>query len=70
MKDYISEITGEEDSEEIIAGKANLINEAVKYLKGRNGAMPTEKEIAEYTHMDEEELSDIMNMIKNSGVSK
>ena len=70
MKEYISEITGEEDSEEIIAGKANLINEAVKFLKERDGAMPTEREIAEYTHMDEEELSDIMNIIKSSGASK
>lgn len=63
MKNYISEVTGEEDSEETIAGKANLIKEAMKYLEEQNGVAPDAKVISEFTHIDEEELSDIMNIM-------
>lgn len=63
MKTYISEISGEEDGEETIAGKANLIKEAMKYLEETKGTTPTIKEIAEYTHMEEEELSDILDIM-------
>lgn len=64
MKSYISEITGEEDGEETIAGKANLVNEAVKYLEEHNGTTPDKNEIAEFTHLTMEELSDIMDIMK------
>lgn len=63
MKEYISEVTGEEDSEETIAGKANLISEAIKYLEGENGVKPSVKELADFTHLSEDELSDIMDIM-------
>ncbi len=66
MKSYISEITGEEDGEETIAGKANLVNEAVKYLEEHNGTIPDKNEIAEFTHLTMEELSDIMDIMKKA----
>ena len=66
MKSYISEITGEEDGEETIAGKANLVNEAVKYLEEHNGTTPDKNEIAEFTHLTMEELSDIMDIMKKA----
>lgn len=67
MKDYISVITGEEDGEEIIAGKVNLVNEAVKYLTEQNGYTPSEAELAGYTHMETDELREITDIIKKSG---
>ena len=58
--------SGEEDGEETIAGKANLVNEAVKYLEEHNGTTPDKNEIAEFTHLTMEELSDIMDIMKKA----
>ena len=66
MRNYISEMTGEEDVEEAIAGKANLIAEAQKYLTKLNGKEPTPEELSEYTHIEREELDDIMNIINTA----
>ena len=66
MRNYISEMTGEEDVEEAIAGKANLIAEAQKYLTKINGKEPTPEELSEYTHIEREELDDIMNIINTA----
>ncbi len=63
MKSYISEITGEDDSEQTVVGKVNLINEAQKYLAIEKGCEPTLEELAEYTRMDLSELKDIMEII-------
>ena len=70
MKSYISEVTGEEDCEETIAGKANLIKEAIRYLEEQNGMTPDKKAIAEFTHLDEEELSDIMDIMEKAEKKK
>lgn len=63
MKAYISEITGEDDSEQTVVGKANLINEARKYLAIEKGSEPTREEIAAYTGLDIDELNDIIEII-------
>lgn len=63
MKAYVSEITGEDDSEQTVVGKANLINEARKYLAIEKGCEPTLEEIAEYTRMEIFELNDILEII-------
>lgn len=63
MKAYISLMSGEEDSEETIAGKANLVNEAIQYLKEQNDMAPDLRAIAEFTHIDEEELKDILSIM-------
>lgn len=63
MKAYISEMTGEDDSEQTVVGKANLINEARKYLDIEKGSEPTAEEIAAYTGLDMEELNDIIEII-------
>lgn len=70
MKSYISTVTGEEDCEETIAGKANLIKEAIRYLTELNGSTPDIKAIAEFTHLDEEELSDIMDIMEKAEKKK
>ena len=63
MKLYISSVTGSEDGEETIAGKANLVKEAMKYLEETNKAKPDIRELSEFTHIDEEELRDIINIM-------
>ena len=65
MKAYVSQITGEDDSENAVVGKANLVKEAVKHLKEEGKAAPSVRELADYTHLSEEELADILNIIDN-----
>ena len=45
MKAYISEVTGEDDSEQTVLGKATLVNEARKILNETNNAEPTLDEL-------------------------
>lgn len=66
IKAYISDITGEDDNEQTVIGKANLINEAKRYLTAQNGSEPSIKELAEYTRMDENELTDVLEFIKKA----
>ncbi|MGN0483150.1 MAG: sigma-70 domain-containing protein [Lachnospiraceae bacterium] len=64
MKDYISEITGEEDSEATILGKVSLLNHAKNILEDENGRTPTYQELAEYTNMTENEIEDVLALVK------
>lgn len=66
MQNCILELAGEEDSESAMLGKVNLVNEARKYLTEQNGTEPTPAELADYTKMPEEELSDILRIIQKS----
>lgn len=63
MKACIRELTGEDESENAVVGKVALVNEAVKYLKTKNGKEPTVKELSDYVKVPEEELSDLLYMI-------
>lgn len=66
MKAYISEVTGEDDSEQTVLGKATLVNEARKILKETNNAEPTLDELCEYTKISKEELQDILEIINKA----
>ena len=66
MKAYISEIAGEDDNEQAVVGKVNLINEAIKFLQGPNGERPSMKAMADYTGLDEEELKEILDIIEKA----
>ncbi len=63
MKLYVSEVTGEENSENTVAGKANLVRKSQKYLHAQKGRMPTVDELSRYTGLSDNELADILNMI-------
>lgn len=63
MKNYVQELNGEDNVENAMVGKATLVNEARKYLMEENGQEPTVHELSVYTHMDEKELEDILDMI-------
>ena len=66
MKAYISEITGENDSEQTVIGKVNLVSEAMKYLSSQNGSEPSFEELVHYTGIDSDELSDILEFMKKA----
>ena len=66
IKDYISEMTGEEDSENTILGKVTLVTEAVKYLREEKGAEPGLSELSEFTRLPVDELSDILDIAKKA----
>lgn len=66
MQTCISEYAGEDDSESAMIGKINLVNEAKKYLTEQNGMEPGVKELAEYTKMTEEELTDLLTIIEKA----
>ena len=66
ISNYISEIAGENDIEQTVIGKVNLINEAIKLLKLEKGEEPAISELSAYTGLSEEELSDIIELIKKA----
>lgn len=66
MKACIRELTGEDEGENAVVGKVSLVNEAVKYLKKENGKEPSLKELSDYTHVSEEELSDLLELMKRA----
>ena len=66
ISNYISEIAGENDIEQTVIGKVNLINEAIKLLKLEKGEEPAISELSAYTGLSEEELSDIIEIIKKA----
>ena len=47
-------------------GKLALVNEAKKYLAEENGREATVQELAAYTQLTEEELSDILLLIQKA----
>lgn len=66
MKNYVQELNGEDNVENAMVGKATLVNEARRYLMEENGQEPTVRELSVYTHMDEKELGDILDMIQKA----
>jgi len=60
MTAYVSEITGEEDSENTILGKVTLLVEAKKYLAEEIGHEPSDQELSDYTKIPADEIQDIM----------
>lgn len=66
MKDYMEELGGEDNVENAMVGKATLVNEARKYLMEENSQEPTLAELKNYTHMNEKELEDILDLIRKA----
>lgn len=66
MKSSILEIEGEDEDEKAMIGKVALVNEAQKYLFRENGREASLQELADYTRLAEEELSDILLLIRKA----
>ena len=54
------------EDEKAMVGKLALVNEAKKYLAEENGREATVQELAAYTQLTEEELSDILLLIQKA----
>ena len=65
MNAYISEMTGEDDGEHTILGKVTLLHEAKKMLMEELGREPSRKELADYTKVSEQEIEDILSVVKS-----
>lgn len=61
---YASEMSNEREQESTLVGKLSLVHEAKKLLAEENGTEPTIAELAAYTKMDEEELQELEDLIK------
>ena len=66
MKPSILAEEGEDEDEKAMVGKLALVNEAKKYLADEKGREATLPELAEYTQLTEEELSDILLLIQKA----
>ncbi len=66
MKSSILAEEGEDEDEKAMVGKLALVNEAKKYLAEENGREATLQELAAYTQLTEEELSDILLLIQKA----
>ena len=64
IEQYLGIESGETQQNETILGKVSLVYEAQKYLTEEQGSQPTLAELAEYTRIPEEELTDILSLIK------
>ena len=66
MKSSILAEEGEDEDEKAMVGKLALVNEAKKYPAEENGREATVQELAAYTQLTEEELSDILLLIQKA----
>ena len=66
MKSSILAEEGEDEDEKAMVGKLALVNEAKKYLADEKSREATLSELAEYTQLTEEELSDILLLIQKA----
>lgn len=66
MKSSILAEEGQDEDEKAMVGKLALVNEAKKYLADEKGREATLSELAEYTQLTEEELSDILLLIQKA----
>lgn len=61
---YLGEESGEEQQGETILAKVSLVHEAQKLLAEEQGEQPSLRQLAEYTRIPEEEISDILSFIQ------
>ena len=67
---YASQISGEQQLENAMLGKVNLVHEASKLLAEEIGREPTIDELSEYTKMSAEELTEIFTIIEDAKKQK
>ena len=61
---YMGEESGEDQQSETILAKVSLVHEAQKLLTEEKGEAPSLRQLAEYTRIPEDEISDILSLIK------
>ena len=63
---YVSEINGEKEAEEAMLAKVSLVHAAKKLLKEEIGQDPTIEQLADYTKMSVEELTDVFELLEET----
>lgn len=66
IMNYASEMNSTRKAEEAMLAKISLVHAARKLLKEENGAEPTIEQIAEYTKMSLEELTDLFELLEKA----
>ena len=66
MESFIDMETSGKDWENAVLAKANLLNEAAKYLTEENGNIPSKEELSEYTKIPVEEIKRIMGLSEDT----
>lgn len=66
IMNYASEINGAKEAEEAMLAKVTLVHEAKKLLKEEMGKEPSIEELADYTKMSVEELSDVFELLEEA----
>ncbi len=61
---YMGEESGEDQQSETILAKVSLVHEAQKLMTEEKGEAPSLRQLAEYTRIPEDEISDILSLIK------
>lgn len=64
IEGYVDEESGEGEQENSILAKVSLIHEAKETLAKELGSEPSIRQLAEYTRISEEEISDIVSLAK------
>lgn len=64
MEDYIDQTMEDDNWEQMVLGRARLLQDAREALAKELLHVPSMAELSEYTHLPEEEIADIMSLIK------
>ncbi|NLK78097.1 MAG: hypothetical protein GX284_10420 [Clostridiales bacterium] len=64
IEGYVDEESGEGEQENSILAKVSLVHEAKEALAKKIGMEPSIRQLAEYTKISEEEISDIVSLAK------
>lgn len=64
IENYAEEESGEGEQENTILAKVSLVHEAKETLAKELGSEPSIRQLAEYTRISEEEISDIVSLAK------
>ena len=70
IMEYAAQIRDTKEMEDSIVGKINLVNAAKTILTEENNAVPTLKELAEYTKIAESELEALQDIMEEANSKK
>ncbi len=70
IMEYAAQIRDAKEMEDSIVGKINLVNAAKTILTEENNAVPTLKELAEYTKIAESELEALQDIMEEANSKK
>lgn len=65
LASYLDEQTMQGEDEDRVVAKYALLHEAAKYLGEENGVLPTAKELSEYTKIPEDEIEELVKLVKD-----